>query len=205
MLDKDRNSEVNLDTSLDVFPKFLPQTAEENLAKEKGTATHVFLQFCNFQRLLEKGFEYERDLLTENHFISEQNSKLINGDDIEKFVNTPLFLSMLDSIKSTRMVKREFRFNYMLEVDKLSSDERLKTEKVLVQGVLDCIYENENNELILVDYKTDNVTEQNYKWLLKKRHSNQLSYYKKACEEIFGRQIAKTIIYSIPLGKTVEI
>ncbi|MBQ7352435.1 MAG: UvrD-helicase domain-containing protein [Clostridia bacterium] len=205
MLDNDENSEVNLDTSLDVFPKFLPKTAEENSATEKGTATHVFLQFCDFERLQEIGYEKERDLLTKEHFISEQNSELINGEDIEKFVKTPLFLSMLDSIKNKRMVKREFRFNYMLEIGELSSDERLKKEKVLVQGVLDCIYENENHELILIDYKTDNVTEENYKWLLKKRHSTQLSYYKKACEEIFDRPISKAIIYSIPLGKTVEV
>ena len=50
---------------------------------------------------------------------------------------------------------REFRFNVMLDADGLTSDERILNEKVLVQGVVDAVFENENGELILVDYKTD--------------------------------------------------
>ena len=64
-------------------------------------------------------------------------------------------------------------------------------------------YINENGELILVDYKTDRVTEENYVDRLKELHSSQLYYYKLAIEKIYGRKLSKVLIYSVPLGKTV--
>ena len=76
---------------------------------------------------------------------------------------------------------------------------------MLVQGVVDCLFEDENGQLILVDYKTDKVTEDNYVYLLTKNHSTQLRYYKKACELMFKRPISKVIIYSVPLAKNVEL
>ena len=76
---------------------------------------------------------------------------------------------------------------------------------MLVQGVTDCIYENEKGELILVDYKTDKVTEKNYEKELLERHRTQLTYYKRACELMFERPISRVLIYSVPLAKTVEV
>jgi ATP-dependent helicase/nuclease subunit A len=93
----------------------------------------------------------------------------------------------------------------MLSADEFTEDERLKNEKVLVQGVTDCIYENEAGELILVDYKTDRVSYDNYVEELTLRHKNQLTYYKKACELMFERPIDRVIIYSVPLAKNVEV
>ena len=93
----------------------------------------------------------------------------------------------------------------MLDASEFSTDPMLKGERVLVQGVTDCIYENNDGELILVDYKTDSVTPENYESVLKERHSSQLSYYKKACELMFERPLSKVLIYSVPLAKTVEI
>jgi ATP-dependent helicase/nuclease subunit A len=93
----------------------------------------------------------------------------------------------------------------MLSADEFTADERLKNEKVLVQGVTDCIYENKAGELILVDYKTDRVSYNNYVEELTLRHKNQLTYYKKACELMFERPIDRVIIYSVPLAKNVEV
>ena len=93
----------------------------------------------------------------------------------------------------------------MLDADEFTEDERLSKEKVLVQGVTDCIYENKQGELILVDYKTDKVSPENYVSELTRKHKMQLTYYKKACEMMFERPISKVLIYSVPLAKTVEI
>ena len=86
-----------------------------------------------------------------------------------------------------------------------ADDERLKREKVLVQGVIDCLYENENGEMVLVDYKTDYVTEENYESVLRERHSLQLGYYKKALELMLEKPLSRVEIYSVPMAKVVEI
>ncbi len=201
ILDGNENDEVKLDTSLDILPKFLLEADKAVTGAERGTATHVFLQFCSFENLKNNGFENELQRLIEESYIHKSTQDLIVGAHIKKFISSSLFNDFLHAKKITR----EFRFNIMLDAEEFSSNEDIKKEKILVQGVVDCIYENEQGELVLVDYKTDKVTEENYVSLLKERHSTQLSYYKKACELMFEREIKKVIIYSVPLGKNVEI
>ncbi len=75
-------------------------------------------------------------------------------------------------------------------------------EKVLIQGIIDLYYINKNDELILVDYKTDKNVDES---ILKERYYNQLSLYKKALEKSMKRKIMKMYIYSTTLNKEVEI
>ena len=112
---------------------------------------------------------------------------------------------MFKSLKAAKWIKREFRFNVFLDASEFSADAALSDERVLVQGVIDCLYENENGDIVLVDYKTDSVNEENYRSVLLSRHKNQLSYYKKACEMMLDREISQVLLYSIPVSKSVEI
>ena len=41
--------------------------------------------------------------------------------------------------------------------------------------------------------------------ILTERHSNQLTYYRDICGEIFGRKIDETYIYSLSLGREILI
>ena len=60
----------------------------------------------------------------------------------------------------------------------------------------------ENGETIVVDYKTDNVKDEEE---LKRRYSGQLSIYKRAAEEIFSQPVKETLIFSLRLNKTVVL
>jgi ATP-dependent helicase/nuclease subunit A len=128
-------------------------------------------------------------------------SKLVCIEHIEAFRSSELFSELLGA----KSIWREFRFNVMLPASDFSSDEAISDESVLTQGVCDCIYENDLGELVLVDYKTDYVTLDNYEEVLLNSHRNQLTYYKKACEMMFERPISRVLIYSVPLAKTVEV
>ena len=200
LLDESGNDEIDISQKLENAPRFL--SGEENeLGAKRGTATHLFLQFCDFEKLHENGYISECERLVSEAFISERDASLIYGEHIEKFASSSLFGEM----KASKKMHREFRFNVMLDADGLTSDERILDQKVLVQGVVDAVFENENGELVLVDYKTDKVTEKNYEELLKERYTSQLSYYKRAIELIFERPLDKVLIYSVPLAKTVEL
>ena len=75
-------------------------------------------------------------------------------------------------------------------------------EKVLIQGVIDLYFVDKDDNLILVDYKTDkNVDEQT----LKQRYLNQLNMYEIALEKSLNMKVSKKIIYSTTLNKCVEI
>ena len=124
------------------------------------------------------------------------------------FFDSDLFGEM----EKADFIEREKRFVVMLPAIEFSKNKdlslRLENEKVLVQGVIDCIFRAEDGNLVLLDYKTDSVygmSEKDAADMLRKRHSVQLLYYKKAMEIIFAEKISKTLIYSFALGKTIEI
>ena len=88
--------------------------------------------------------------------------------------------------------------------------EKLKDESVLVQGVIDLLYVDENDKVILADYKTDSFSVKQIESgeaekMLKARHTVQLSYYAEACKRVFGRAVDKIYVYSFAIGREIEI
>ena len=73
-------------------------------------------------------------------------------------------------------------------------------EQILVQGVIDLYYINENDELVLVDYKTDFVQSEEE---LKEKYETQLLLYKNALESALNKKVDKVYIYSSFLGKEI--
>ena len=61
-----------------------------------------------------------------------------------------------------------------------------------------------NNEVILVDYKTDYLENGKEDDLVKK-YKKQLELYKRALEEALNRKVDKCYIYSVYLEKQIEI
>jgi MoxR-like ATPase len=110
---------------------------------------------------------------------------------------------------ASNILRHRILLTFEALADGLTSDERILENKVLVQGVVDSVFENQNGELILVDYKTDRydgkADPQAFLNELKERHRMQLTYYKKACEMMFEKKIHKVLVYSVPLADTVEI
>jgi len=201
VLDGTENDEVEQNISIDTIPAFLSEGRAKHSGAEIGTATHLFMQFCDFSSLEKKGAQYELERLHKEGFISDSVKSLVNIKYIEAFVESHLF----KELKSALWIKREFRFNVLLPASEFSSDAELQNEKVLVQGVTDCIYEAPDGRVVLVDYKTDSVNADNYRSVLLSRHRNQLSYYKKACEMMLEREISQVLLYSISVAKSVEI
>jgi ATP-dependent helicase/nuclease subunit A len=112
-------------------------------------------------------------------------------------------------------VKRELRFNVALDAENFSSDpasaERLRGEKLLVQGVIDCLYEDQDGTLTVLDYKTDYMPaafrgrEEEFGDLLRERHRDQLNYYGAAAEIITGRPVGRRLIWSFAAGRAFEL
>ena len=178
---------------------------------DKGTATHLFLQFCDFAYAEKNGAKAELSHLVDSKFIAPQVAELINLNQIEKFFESN-FYSMLKNAKKTY---REQRFNILLPASHFTQDEEFKSEiekeEILVQGVIDLFFEDENGNIILCDYKTDYLSYeemQDEALVIKKmkdRHGKQLEYYAMAIEKFLGRRPDSILIYSLPFGEAVEI
>ncbi len=194
-------------------PVFLTGTGENN-GKARGSATHKFMQFVRFDALKEYGYETELNRMESEGYISAKEAELINLQHIHQFERSTL----LDKICRSSFVKREFRFNHRMPASDFTEDNEKKAVlkknqvKITVQGVVDCVFRDpETGKLVLVDYKTDALTSEEWKDRRKaeekllSRHRDQLKYYAKICTELFEEDIDDVYIYSTVLGRLIRI
>lgn len=217
------NSLIEESSSIDLrsvssMPKEAPLPAF--MEKEKtatpadaGTATHVFLQFCDFQQLQNSGAACELERLTEKGFISKEAAETVRISEIEKFVSHPIFGRMVNA----KTLLREKRFNARPPAKNFTTDpslyEKLERDniKLTVQGVVDCIFIDSDDKCVLLDYKTDRLTDNELsdKALaaekLLSRHRRQLEIYRDICSLLMGRDFDEVYIYSLHLGDTVRV
>ncbi len=192
------------------MPKFMGGEVKPTAA-QRGTATHTFLQFCDFERARLNGVKEELSRLTELGFMPRDMAELVNVKQAEMFFKSRLF----DEITSARRVWREQRFNILLDASDFTEDEiyahQIEGEKLLVQGVMDIFFETKDGKLVLCDYKTDYLTKEECndatlaKAKLEAAHRLQLSYYASALCEIFGKKPDRVEIYSLPFEDSFEI
>ncbi|MFL6560627.1 MAG: hypothetical protein ACJ8MO_31500, partial [Bacillus sp. (in: firmicutes)] len=73
-------------------------------------------------------------------------------------------------------------------------------ESVFVQGIIDCVFEDENG-LILVDYKTDQISDKykggfdQAKSILEDRYKMQINLYTRAIEQIWKRKVTERYLF----------
>ena len=78
-----------------------------------------------------------------------------------------------------------------------------ESERVLVQGIIDA-YFLEDEEIVLVDYKTDYVR-YGMEQTLVDRYRVQLEQYARALEQLTGMKVREQIIYSFALDKHIPV
>ena len=178
---------------------------EEGSATDRGIATHLFMQFCDFDRLAEEGVLSEMDRLLELGILSDRDVRLIRTEELERFAASPC----LGMLREAETLYREQRFHVTLPAAALTEDEtlreKLKDERVLVQGVIDCVAVGKDGSFFLLDYKTDRLTWAERKdpalaeQVLRERHGAQLTYYADAALRIWGRR-PRTYVYALHTG-----
>ena len=67
----------------------------------------------------------------------------------------------------------------------------------MIQGIIDVYFEEEDG-LVLLDYKTDAVPDLEMLW---QRYETQLDYYQEALERLTGKKVKERILYSFHLGQ----
>ncbi len=181
---------------------------DPRLAAKRGTATHEFLQFCDLSLLAKHGPEPELERLIAERFLPETAREMVRLDELRRLAASDFLRELI----SAKTVRRELRFNSMLPASLFTEDkalrESLSDKTVLVQGVIDCIYETEDGRLILVDYKTDRLDRRDREAArrqLRERHRAQLGYYALAVEQMFGRRPDEILLYSLCLGEAVSL
>ena len=215
MLDESNEADSTYDLFVEEkpaeIPEFFSSTASKQTPAERGTATHLFLQFCNFEYAATHGISEELERLCELKFLPDSARSLVYVDELERFIESVLLLEIL----SAKKIIREQRFNVSIPAKYFTKDEalleKIYNENLAVQGVIDLIIITKDGEIKLYDYKTDRLTPKELtsyeiaKKTLTNRHATQLSYYAAACESLFGKKCASVQIYSTHSARLYDI
>ena len=182
-------------------PLFLQQKKGLSAA-EIGTVVHFVMQHLDFHNPdleLQLRQMVEKDLLTDNQ------AEYVNLDKIRAFIDSPLG----KRIRKAAKVEREVPFNMEIscqeifpEKQELSCPEEGSEEKLLLQGVIDCYFE-EGDGLVLIDYKTDYVPE-GAEASIKEKYKAQVTYYARALEKLTGKPVKEKYIYLFHNGKILS-
>ncbi len=204
-------------------PKFAA-SAKEASGSDRGSAYHRLLELLIFKEFYNLWMEeFERDGFTSSEISCEKNEEIqkllqkrmekclaqgrITEEEIA-LVNKQKLLTFLHSPIAKRMAAADNRgdlykeqpFVLGMDATRLSSD-LPKQEKVMIQGIID-VYFVENNEIILLDYKTDMVKSSEE---LLKRYRTQLDYYTEALQKITGMSVKERILYSFKLDESIVV
>ena len=173
-------------------PSFM-QAKQTATGAQRGTANHVFLQFCDFDRVCKDGIEKEMTHLQQKRMMTAEQIALLDKHGLESFFASDLFARM----RASKRIYREQRFSVHVSASLFGGDER---ETVLLQGVIDSFFENEDGTITVVDYKTDRVTDGAQ---LREKHALQLQCYRDAVHAMTGKTVKNTAIWSFCLNKEV--
>ena len=189
----------------------LLQAQEKPSATEVGSATHAFLQFCNYERLMATSPEEEAEQLVKDGFMSRRAADILHFKQLKVFCKSDLMALIESAVK----VERELKFGVLTPMRTLTQNEtlaqQLSDETLFVQGSIDLLLTMPDGRLILVDYKTDRISDEERAnpALLAKRlgeaHGHQLICYAEAVRDLLGRAPDEMRIYSLPLGASVQI
>ncbi len=184
----------------DISKKFVSHTlpapifAKEDTqdAAKKGTAMHLFAQMCDI-KLARENLDKEYLRICESFLI---NKDLLNKDALNKFIYSPIADLILKSDEKHN--EKDFLVPYPAKNVFLDGYEE---EEILLQGIIDCVLINKD-EVIIIDYKTDNVSSLA---VLKDRYKEQLELYKYAAKILYNTDNIKTLIYSFKLNDYISL
>jgi len=195
-------SELSHKLSDKAFDRMLSTPAFMNdqklTAAQRGTALHAFMQFCDFKKA-RTDIEAEIQRLTDNGYLSSLQAQSIDIDKAKAFVNSELITRCLSSDK----VFKEYRFTLQVPVSLVDSslDSVETDETIILQGAVDLAFV-EDNELVIVDYKTDNVKDVA---VLYDMYHNQLEIYKDAMNKCTDYNVKECFIYSVKLEQSIKV
>lgn len=163
---------------------------------ERGTATHLVLQYLDFSNL-NVADQVER--MRQRHLLTEEQAGAVDLQALERFLSSPLAAD----IRQGEHVRREYRFTLLMDAAEYDPAAR-SGDEILLQGVVDCCFETADG-LTVVDFKTDWVRTGAEILERTEQYRPQLAAYSRALEQVLERPVVRRTLYFLVPGETVEI
>ncbi|MFI3230227.1 MAG: helicase-exonuclease AddAB subunit AddA [bacterium] len=188
------------------LPKFYTNANEELLPSELGTTYHKILENIDFNKSYNNDISEVVNKLVNNNLITQREADAIDDSKIISFLNSSIVSRIKKAIqKDQSKLKREVLFTIGIPACDIYKDIDLKdpqsNNNILVSGIADLYFE-EDDEIILVDYKSDKMASES-KFI--ETYKIQLEIYKKALEKATNKKVRECYIYSILNEKAIPV
>ncbi len=167
---------------------------------QRGTALHMVMQYLNYDHthdLNEISDEIAR--LVTGQYITPQQGEAVNPMDILAFFCSDLGLRLCRSAR----VEREFKFSLLAPAADYYPGAG-PGEEVLLQGVVDCWFAEEDGTVTVVDFKTDRVNENTVERCAGD-YRPQLDAYTRALSQAAGVAVKHRYLWFFSVGHAVEL
>lgn len=177
--------------------------AKEGLTSaEKGTLLHLILSRVDLHADITA--DYLEHLVAEleaKKFIAAGSADGISLNGVLGFFESPLGKRLLAADEDKRY--RELPFITALDSHLLDNTLPQGEKNILVQGVIDCLWQEADGSWVLVDYKSDRVSP-GQTHLILERYSGQMQLYRYAVENILGQPVKEAYFYMVGSGIVIE-
>ncbi len=176
-------------------PKFM---SEDFTGADRGNAIHKFFEICDFHNASVDA-DSEKQRLVSDGKLTQEEANVIDKANVDAF-----FLSQIGQrILNANEVYKEYEFSYLKKAGELYNeiDDNLKDEEIVIQGKLDLAF-IENDGIVLIDYKTDSITDEEK---FKEIYLPQINIYTESLKECTGLNVKERYIYSFKLGKFISL
>ena len=179
-------------------PSFLKDGEEKKLSgKKKGDAYHKVMELLDFSGG-EGSAGRQLDGLLSRGKITEAERLSVSDSDIDAFLGSEL----CERAAKSGNIRREFPIFCECGADLWGEEGWSEAEeKPFIQGIADMFF-TENDEIVLVDYKTNKNTTPEQ---LTEEYRGQLMIYSKALTEATGMRVKECLLYAFSLGKEIKV
>lgn len=182
-------------------PAFLREEAALTAA-QRGTAAHQFLSAINIHAYPTENvrgwLQDEVSRLRAEGKLSEAEARAVSLHQIGRFLASRLGQRM----RLAKRLERELEFCLEIAADQLMDEQT--AEPVLLQGVIDCCFLEENN-WILIDYKTDYIASDAELQEKAAHHGGQVRLYAHALSTLTGIPVDERYVVFLRAGACVPV
>ena len=175
-------------------PLAIAEADEVVTGAQWGTLMHEAMQWLPVKKYTQTSMTDMLDSLQAEGKFSDEERSLLSDRSLYGFFNSDLGQRLIAS----KRVERELPFSMLFDGNRVYPDVE-NGERLFLQGIIDTVFV-EDDQWVLVDYKTDRVKSGDE---LIRRYKIQMDLYKEALERLTNMPVKASYIYSFRLHEAV--
>ncbi|EJX2683263.1 TPA: helicase-exonuclease AddAB subunit AddA [Clostridioides difficile] len=174
---------------------------------ERGTVVHLVMEVLDLKNVSSvNDIKSQIRGFVSKGIITEKQASIVNPYKIYKFFASNIGKRMLNAeiINREKSIYAQVNMKDIYIYEKLINNDDKKlydNESVMLRGIVDAYFE-EDNQIVLVDYKTDFVNEENINQIIEK-YKKQLDLYADIIETLTGKSVKEKCIYLFGVDEAV--